>query len=229
MNVTKRRSQLETIVRILPTAEAGHRGSVVLENGLAVKIFERRATGTKATQHVMRNGHGRTGNGGLGSVWIEENERVVVLGVGKEEVVDEATELAHVRTNGSILQDAGAQDGNPSLGGRQVHPRKLSTATLLEKLPVGILPDLLVMGVLLGEARHGGCDCEFGGCDCDCGIGITRMHHRREVIFLNLVRKLVGSCGRDPNLWLGCGWEGYMGPGNIWDMVVGWLGSRSRA
>ena len=127
-----------------------------------MKIFQRLATGTEAAQHVVRNGLSRTGNGGLGSVRIEDYERVVVLGVGKEKVVDEATELAHVGTDRFVFQDAGAEDGNLAVGGDKVHLRELSTATLVEKVPVGILPDLLGFGVQLEKARHGGYDCDCG-------------------------------------------------------------------
>jgi len=133
-----------------------------------VKIFKRLTASTKLAEHKVRYGQSGTGHGGLGGVGIEENQRVVVLGVGKEEVVDEATELPHVGTNGFILEDASAKDGNRFRGGNKVHAGELSQAALAEKTPVGILPDLLVFSVLLVETRHGGYD----GKEVGCWIGL---------------------------------------------------------
>jgi hypothetical protein len=177
MDVAKGRSKLEAIIGVFPATKATQRVAIPVENGFTVKIFERLALGAEAAQHVVRYGLGGTGDGRLGSVRIEENERVIVLGVGKEEVVDEATELAHVGTNRFVFQDAGAKDGNLAVGGDQVHPRELSTATLVEKVPVGILPDLLGVRVLLLKGRHGGFNCDCGGI---WGEGIEG---RRRVIF----------------------------------------------
>ena len=161
--MTKCRSQLEAIVRIIPTAEATHRIALHIQDRVAMKIFERFPLGTKATEHIMGDRLGRTGDGGLGSVWVEQNERVVVLGIGQEEVINEATELAHVGANTGIFQYTGAENGNRSLGRGEIHLGELGSTALLESSPVGILPNLPGFGVQLAKGGH-------GRYDFNCGI-----------------------------------------------------------